>query len=526
MLREALPKAVQRRLSEHPVAKEFHTGRNEGLTADEVPYSWKVKVWWRCSVNLEHEWPATVNNRTKPRSTGCPACRGKRLGGQLPFERSLAGLSPAVAEQLNAERSGFAAAQVLNGSKTVAWWQCPAGHPDYDMSVNSRTHATRPQGCPYCARKRLAPEHSLAEVAPEVAEEFDAPVNGTTAEDIFAQDNRVLAWRCRTHPVHRWTASPNNRVGKGSRCPFCSGARVWDVNRLANNRPDIARQWDPLRNGALSPRDVSVGSSRTVHWVCLKGADHRWPASIYKRTSGQGCPFCAGNKVSTITSLLALRPDLAVQLDPVTSKVSAAELTVGSSRKVHWICPINQEHTWTATVSNRTAGGTGCPHCNIPGTSAQEVRLAAELSVVLPLDLDRRTIRTSKGIERVDMYIPALSLVMEFDGSYWHESTSETDAAKSRRLVEVVDHVVRIREHPLELLNPTADVNVPLLAPAHEIAAVVLDHLVRLGAVPAHLLTSYTSSPGPRAASAAEAHLNELRRRANRKAQPLSDVAR
>ncbi|HKT05257.1 MAG TPA: zinc-ribbon domain-containing protein [Rugosimonospora sp.] len=517
MLRASLPKTVRRNLGEHPVAKEFHPERNEGLTAEEVPYSWKTKVWWQCSANPAHEWSATVNNRTKPQSTGCPACRGKRLSGQVPFERSLAAISPDVAKDLNPERSGFTASEVLNGSKSVAWWRCLAGHPDYDMSVNSRTNATRPQGCPYCARKRLAREHSLAEVAPDVALEFDAPVNGTTAHEIFAQDNRVLAWFCRSHPEHRWTASPNNRVGKGSRCPFCSGARVWDVNRLASNRPDIARQWDYERNGALSPRDVSVGSSRIVHWVCPKGPDHRWQARVYKRASGQGCPYCAGNKVSTTSSLLAMRPDLAVQLDPVRSKISAAELTSGSSMKVHWICPINREHAWIATVANRTRGGTGCPHCNIPGTSAQEVRLAAELSVVLPLDPDRRTIRTAKGIERVDMYIPELSLVLEFDGSYWHESTAEMDAAKSQRLADAVDHAVRVREHPLELLNPIKDVNVPFLSPAHEAAVIVLEHLVRLRIIPPQVLTRYTSSPGPRAAEAAEARLDELRRRASQK---------
>lgn len=131
MLRASLPKIIRRKLSEHSVAKEFHPERNEGLTAEEVPYSWKTKVWWRCSANPAHEWSATVNNRTKPQSSGCPACRGKRLSGQVPFERSLAGISPDVAKDLNPVRSGFTASEVLNGSKTTAWWRCPAGHPPW-----------------------------------------------------------------------------------------------------------------------------------------------------------------------------------------------------------------------------------------------------------------------------------------------------------------------------------------------------------------------------------------------------------
>ncbi|WP_368738903.1 zinc-ribbon domain-containing protein, partial [Klebsiella pneumoniae] len=102
---------------------------------------------------------------------------------------------------------------------------------------------------------------------------------------------------------------------------------------------------------------------------------------------------------------------------------------------VHWICPINpEEHTWPATVLNRARNGTGCPDCNLPGTSAQEIRLAAELGTVLDVDFDRHTIRTAKRMERVDIYVPSLSLILEFDGSYWHESTEERDNEKTRSL--------------------------------------------------------------------------------------------
>ncbi|MER6072745.1 zinc-ribbon domain-containing protein [Streptomyces sp. NPDC001817] len=144
-------------------------------------------------------------------------------------------------------------------------------------------------------------------------------------------------------------------------------------------------QWDGCRNGALTPWMVSVGSSRKVHWRCHKGEDHRWKARIHKRAVGQGCRFCAGHEASETTSLLFLRPDLAARLDAEKSGVSAVELTLASNKEVHWFCPIHpEEHTWPAKVLNRTLNGTGCPDCNLPGTSAQEVRLAAELG---PYDL-------------------------------------------------------------------------------------------------------------------------------------------
>ncbi|MCX5328520.1 zinc-ribbon domain-containing protein [Streptomyces sp. NBC_00140] len=505
-------------LSEHPVAEEFHPTKNAPLAPDQVPYSWKEKVWWQCRKNPQHVWDATPNNRTKKtRPTGCRDCHGKRLNSKVPLERSLQGRFPDIAAELNAQRSGFTAAEVLYGAKTQAWWKCPKpfGHPDYPMPVNSRTNPGQKQGCSYCAGKRLSPERSLASVAPWIADEFLSAVNGTVPEKIFSQDNRRYVWRCSKFPSHRWAASPNNRVGKKSSCPFCSGARVWEANRLGDLRPDLVEEWDVDRNGPLTPWMLSVGSSRKVHWKCPKGADHRWPARVYKRTAGQGCRFCAGHEVSESTSLLALRPDLAAQLDAEKSGISAAELTVGSNQVVHWICPINpEEHTWPAKVLNRTLNGTGCRDCNLPGTSAQEVRLAAELGTVLDVAYDLHTVRTVERVERVDIYVPSLSLILEFDGSYWHETTEEADAAKSRRLRTVVRHVVRIREHPLDCLDPVHDVVVPFQAAPETATAIVVEHLANLDIVPRSALEEYLRLPGPRAADRAEQILADLRTRA------------
>jgi hypothetical protein len=229
------PPRVGRKLSEHPVSQEFHPIRNGSLTPSDVPYSWKQKVWWQCPNIPAHEWEATPNNRTKKNNpTGCPDCRGNHLRGKVPFERSLQGKAPEVVSELIPDRSGFTAAEVLYGSKQVAWWRCPAGHPDYEMPINDRTNASRRQGCPYCARKRLAPEDSLARVSPSVAQKFLSAVNATTPEEIFSQDNRRYVWQCSKVPGHRWAASPNNPVGRNSGCPYCSGARVWELNRLTS----------------------------------------------------------------------------------------------------------------------------------------------------------------------------------------------------------------------------------------------------------------------------------------------------
>lgn len=75
------------------------------------------------------------------------------------------------------------------------------------------------------------------------------------------------------------------------------------------------------------------------------------------------------------------------------------------------------------------------------------------------------------------------SLVLEFDGVWWHEGKEEKDAAKAARLRAAGLTVVRIREAALAPLDPTFDVVVGFLAAAEDAAADVLNHLAGLGLV-------------------------------------------
>jgi len=55
------------------IAKEWHPTKNAPLTPDQVKKASGKRVWWQCSVNPAHEWPAIIKNRTILGS-GCPIC--------------------------------------------------------------------------------------------------------------------------------------------------------------------------------------------------------------------------------------------------------------------------------------------------------------------------------------------------------------------------------------------------------------------------------------------------------------------
>ena len=52
---------------------------------------------------------------------------------------------------------------------------------------------------------------------------------------------------------------------------------------LSESHPELAAQWHPTRNGSLTPDHVLAGSAKKAWWICPKGPDHEWEASIVSR---------------------------------------------------------------------------------------------------------------------------------------------------------------------------------------------------------------------------------------------------
>ena len=61
---------------------------------------------------------------------------------------------------------------------------------------------------------------------------------------------------------------------------------------LAYRFPELAKEWHPVKNGDLTPNDVTVGSNKNVWWIGKCG--HEWDSVVKERVRGYGCPVCAG----------------------------------------------------------------------------------------------------------------------------------------------------------------------------------------------------------------------------------------
>ena len=153
-------------------------------------------------------------------------------------------------------------------------------------------------------------------------------------------------------------------------------------NSLLEKYPELAKQWS-LRNGDLTPDQISYGSNRIVWWKGPCG--HEWDTSVKARTSGEQCPICSGARVvAGINDLKTLRPDLASEWSERNDPFLPTMVSLGSHKKVVWHGTCG--HEWIASVRSRVAG-TGCPYCSsnliLPGFNDLETRfpdVAAEWS--------------------------------------------------------------------------------------------------------------------------------------------------
>jgi hypothetical protein len=130
---------------------------------------------------------------------------------------------------------------------------------------------------------------------------------------------------------------------------------------LALARPDIAAEWHPTKNGALTPWQVGPGTHQKVWWRGNCG--HDWVTEVRQRVQyNSSCPFCSGKKaIAGETDLETLRPEVSRLWHPTKNgELKPSMVTSSSGKLVWWLGGCG--HTWSARISQQTRGG-GCGVC-------------------------------------------------------------------------------------------------------------------------------------------------------------------
>jgi len=335
----------------HPeVAAQWHPDRNGELSPGAVLAGSRRRVWWRCEAG--HEWQTKVCSRVA-RGSSCPMCRGQRVSAT----HNLAAVEPTVSATWHPTRNGeLTAVQVAPRSGVRVWWQCEAGH-EWQIAVYHRVD----RGCPFCSRRRVTEETSVAALHPEWLPQWHPTRNGElTPDQVLVGSPRPLWWRCEVCR-HDWVASAAARAHTGSGCQVCARANYRRAEAPLNvTHPAVAATWHPTANGAAVPEEVTYGSDRRMWWRCEAG--HEWQTTVNRRTTGTRCPYCAGKLASPERNLAVVRPDFARQWHPTRNgSLTPAEVTPTSSVvEVWWQCEAG--HEWAATPASRVQARR-CPGC-------------------------------------------------------------------------------------------------------------------------------------------------------------------
>jgi uncharacterized protein YbcI len=354
----------------HPdLAIQWHPKKNDSLTSNDVTAGSGKKVWWQCSKNPDHEWIASIVNRSRGR--GCPECSNKKVSST----NSLTVLYPEIAKMWHPTKNrDLTPDDVVPGSHKKVWWQC-SKNPDHEWEAVVKKQLER-ISCRAC--------RSLSLLHPDLAKQWHPTKNGVlTPNDVAAGSHKKVWWQCPEDESHQWVAGIQNRV-KRRKCPRC--------RTLASKYPDLAKQWHPTKNEGLTPSDLSTGTKEKVWWQCQKDKTHVWDAPISSRVKGSGCPKCSGRDVTSKNSLFLNYPELAKQWHPTKNgDLTPNDVTAGSHKKVWWQCPEDESHQWAAVVKNRVGVGRGCPFC-----SGQKVCITNSLSLLHP-DLAKQWHPTKNG---------------------------------------------------------------------------------------------------------------------------------
>jgi DNA-directed RNA polymerase subunit RPC12/RpoP len=332
------------------VSRQWHPTKNGKLDPEQMTAGSGKKVWWKCEKG--HEWQANIYSRTRPNGTGCPYCSGR-----MPtHDYNLQVINPRVARQWHPTRNGnLNPEQITPSSSKKVWWICEKSH-EWRTTIKARNKGAN---CPYCTSRLIIKETSLLAVNPELAKQWHPTKNGDLSpENIAPKSGKKVWWIC--DKGHEWQAEVASR-SLGAGCPYCyrESKRATKDYNLSVVNPRVAAQWHPVKNGNLTPSDVTPGINKKVWWVCKDG--HEWQSSVRTRNNGVGCPYCSGKKTAPEKSLAALKPALANQWHPIKNgTLHPSDVTTGSGKRVWWKC--EKGHEWEAVINDRCRGGS-CPYC-------------------------------------------------------------------------------------------------------------------------------------------------------------------
>lgn len=344
-------------------------------------------------------------------------------------------------------------------ARIECWWWC--GKEEHEWFAGRPGAHLYSFSCPGCREDRVREHDRIMNLpvawVPELVAGWNdpRPYRRLKVEDLcggVAGKNFGLTYSVRCPKGHKVDTVVRPFVLWG--CPYCRGneTRAEPKDSIAQGDPELAALFHPSRNGDLTPANTPLNYRKPLWWKASHCCGHEWEEDLGTRVlgrrpqAGRGhfyCPACE----SVWGSLAWLDPELAAEWHPDNELTPWHVKPFSGGVTAKWRCAADPDHEWEAAVIDRSSGRL-CPYCSTAGTSAIEKEFLAAAQTADP---DAEPARIDRW--RVDVLVPSLRLVIEYDGEYWHRLKEDLDTRKTRALIALGYKVARVRENDLPHLE-------------------------------------------------------------------------
>lgn len=339
------------------LVSEWHPTKNGEFAPQNISVGSGRLIWWQCTTNKKHEWPATPLSRTNQNS-GCPFCIGRKV---FAGENDLATTHPHLLSEWHPTLNlDITPQEISAGSNKGVFWVCPVGSDHvWKAAPNTRKRGSK---CPYCANRKVLEGFNDLASKPEysyIVDEWHPTKNDSLRPtDVSSSSNLSVWWKCKNN--HEWKAFISNRTRAKTQCVQCENTRKKSVTVAENAL--LNAEWSTTNDRLAS--DVTTGSNYLAMWECTKDGSHSWTASVSNRAAtGSACPYCSKSKILAGYNDLGSSKEyksIVAEWHP-DNTVDITTVGVGSDKNAKWIC--KEKHEWEATIYSRTLSGNGCPEC-------------------------------------------------------------------------------------------------------------------------------------------------------------------
>lgn len=346
---QAMVKSKGELFSHFPyLEKEWDYEKNnlENVSPDMVTVGSDKIVWWICEFG--HSYKSRVNHRTN--GIGCPIC-ARELQSSFPEQTIFYYIKQAFFEAVNGDRIQIAPYELdiyIPEVSAAIEYDGQAWHKDLKKDTiktqkcidkNIKLFRVRETECPAIEKTdgvmvytyQYGDTITLGHIIGEILKQL---TNKVIDVDIKRDSSQIYA------------------------------QYVFKVkqNSIAAKNPELVKEWDTEKNGALKPDYVSYGSTKKVWWLCNKG--HSYSSTPANRANGNSCPYCVNKKLlQGFNDLQTLHPEIAAEWNyQRNGEITPQWVLNGATIKVWWVCSLG--HEWQATVNSRVSRKSGCPVCS------------------------------------------------------------------------------------------------------------------------------------------------------------------